>query len=81
MAQSVEHVLGKDEVTSSSLVSSSKNARIIPSIFLSKPKRSKVWYIIKGLSLAYHHEQSECIKRFGLMIYSSCELMIYTISS
>ena len=34
MAQSVEHVLGKDEVTSSSLVSSSKNARYVRAFFL-----------------------------------------------
>ena len=34
MAQSVEHVLGKDEVTSSSLVSSSKKALSMRVLFL-----------------------------------------------
>ena len=33
MAQSVEHVLGKDEVTSSSLVSSSKSSTLLEGAF------------------------------------------------
>jgi len=41
-----------------------KKRRIFPAFFVSKPKRSEVWhiikggkplYIIKGLSLVYHH--------------------------
>ena len=67
MAQSVEHVLGKDEVTSSSLVSSSKKCSVNAEHFL-YPNRSasKVWHIIaptgadiiKGNALVYHHGES-----------------------
>ena len=55
MAQSVEHVLGKDEVTSSSLVSSSRKTAeksAVFSIFLRTENRRKIiGYIFKALWL------------------------------
>ena len=50
MAQAVERILGKDEVTSSILVSSSKkisNHRLL--IFLSKPPE-ETWHVIDALA-------------------------------
>ena len=71
MAQVVEHVLGKDEVTSSNLVSSSKNSRSNEREFF-YPLR-KQWHIIndsvaivvshQSVRTVYHHALA-CIKNF-----------------
>ena len=49
MAQSVEHVLGKDEVTSSSLVSSSKISTLLEGAFFFVRVLTKDSYAIDGV--------------------------------
>ena len=49
MAQSVEHVLGKDEVTSSSLVSSSKISTLNEGAFFFVRVLTKDGYAIDGV--------------------------------
>ena len=49
MAQSVEHVLGKDEVTSSSLVSSSKISTLFEGAFFFARVLTKDDYAIDGV--------------------------------
>ena|GEM_PF-3595976 len=53
MAQSVEHVIGNDEVISSILITSSKNSENFCSrnFFVSKPKA-------QAFGLAYRHAQA-----------------------
>ena len=56
MAQSVEHVLGKDEVTSSSLVISSKNLRTIRCgvfVYIKNYKNYFVPFNFERLKLSY----------------------------
>ena len=54
MAQLVEHILGKDEVPSSNLGSSSKKSSNPIGLldFLSKPTK-ETWYVVNGLCPLY----------------------------
>ena len=62
MAQVVEHILGKDEVTSSNLVSSSQKFLFFGTgIFLSKPT-----------GLAYHHDVVVYIIAAGVYHHTKC---------
>ena len=59
MAQQVEHVLGKDEVTSSNLVSSSKKTTKYGGFFLYTENPA----IVAGFQRAYSYaKKSPCVK-------------------
>ncbi len=87
MAQVVEHVLGKDEVTSSNLVSSSKKSRSSERDFFihcesnGMLSRVSVYVINDSAAIVVSHHNFRCVSKnfrnddiqnFALMICNSC---------